>query len=123
MAKMPIVRYLDKTEATSCPYGTTERVVTGGEGGVANVHVITVTKGGEHYHRDYDEVYFVLDGEGVITLDGEEHELRYGAVVVVPSGVVHSLEATGGQPLRFVIFGHPGMSVSDDRFVPRPARK
>ncbi|MDZ7814668.1 MAG: cupin domain-containing protein [Planctomycetota bacterium] len=118
MAKKPLVKYTDETRPASCPYGTTQRVVTGGEGGVANVHVITVSKGTEHYHKGYDEVYYVLEGEGKIILDGKESVLRPGAVVVVPSGVVHSLHSNESGPIRFVIFGHPAMDVRDERFEP-----
>lgn len=116
----PVVRYLDETEDISCPYGDVRRVVTGGEYPGANVHVVSVTRGGEHYHEGYDEVYYVLSGEGRMRLDGKRHTLRPGTVVAIPAGVSHSLDADDGQVLTFVIFGTPGMSVDDSRFLPRP---
>lgn len=118
--RAPLVHYLDETDALDCPYGDVRRVVTGGKGGVANVHVVRVSCGKPHSHRGYDEVYFVLGGRGRIRLDAHEHELRSGAVVVVPAGTVHSLEAEEGDTLEFVIFGVPPMPIEDERFRPIP---
>ncbi|MDZ7620045.1 MAG: hypothetical protein U1E05_23840 [Patescibacteria group bacterium] len=42
--KQPLVRYRDQTEPLDCPFGQVQRIVTGGQGGVANVHVVKVTK-------------------------------------------------------------------------------
>jgi len=114
----PSVRYLDETDPISCPYGNVRRVITGGEYPGANVHVVSVSRGGEHYHAGYDEVYYVLAGTGRIRLAEEEHALRPGAVVVIPAGVRHSLEADEGEELTFVIVGMPGMSADDPRFAP-----
>jgi hypothetical protein len=38
-AKQPIVRHRDETLPTDWPFGQMQRIVTGGEGGVANVHL------------------------------------------------------------------------------------
>lgn len=116
--KSPVVRYEDETAPIPCPYGDVRRVVTGGEGGVANVHVVRVTRGGRHWHAAYDETYYVLGGEGSLTLGEATHRLRPGAVVVIPAGLSHALEADPGQTLEFVIFGTPPMPISDDRARP-----
>jgi mannose-6-phosphate isomerase-like protein (cupin superfamily) len=119
MKREPIVRYLDSTEAVDCPYGEAKRLITGGQGGVANVHHITVTEGGGHFHQGYDEVYYVLKGSGALIIDGQEHPLRPGAAAVIPRGCVHSLKADQGEPLEFIIIGSPAMGVDDERFWPR----
>ena len=118
-AKAAMVRYRDETNPISCPYGHVERIVTGGEGGIANVHVVKVTAGGRHFHADYDEVYYVLSGEGTINLDQHEHALRPGAVVIIPAGVPHSLQALPEQELEFIIFGTPPMPIADERATPK----
>lgn len=117
--KTALVHYRDETEPTSCPYGDVTRVVTGGDGGIANVHVVRVTKGTTHHHTDYDEVYYLLSGRGSITIAAMEYELRPGAVVVIPRGLPHSLEAVEGDTLEFIIFGTPAMSIDDERARPR----
>ena len=115
----PLVRHRDGTEPIACPFGEVRRVVTGGEGGIANVHVVRVTRGLAHVHAEYDEVYYVLSGTGTIRLAGETGPLRPGSVAVIPAGAAHSLEADPGQTLEFVIFGTPPMSLGDERARPR----
>lgn len=117
--KNAIVHYRDETESITCPYGHVQRVVTGGEGGIANVHVVSVTAGGRRFHAEYDEVYYVLNGEGTITLDRQEHPLRPGAVVIIPAGVPHSLQASPAHELEFVIFGTPPVPITDERTAPQ----
>ena len=63
--RQPLVSHRDETAPTDCPYGHVQRIVTGGEGGVANVHVVRVTEGATHVHTGYDEVYYVLSGSPV----------------------------------------------------------
>jgi mannose-6-phosphate isomerase-like protein (cupin superfamily) len=121
MSKQVVVRHMTEVEALDCPYGKTRRVVTGGEGGVANVHVIRVTKAGRHFHEGYAEVYYVLNGTAKLEVDCEQFDLRPGSVVVIPEGVPHSMECTSEDPIEFVVFGHPAMSPDDERFRPRRA--
>lgn len=116
--KGPVVRHRDEVGAVPCPHGDVVRVVTGGEGGVANVHVVRVTEGGLHRHRGYDEVYYVLSGEGTLEIDAQAHPLRPGTVAVIPAGHAHALAATGDEPLEFVIFGTPPMPIDDPRARP-----
>lgn len=113
-----IVRYLDQTREIPCPYGNVRRIVTGGEG-TANVHVVRVTQGEEHFHQSYDEVYYFLAGDGKLVLDGKEHPVRPGAVAVIPAGCPHSLISYSKDPLEFIIFGTPPMEMGDERAKPR----
>ena len=114
-----VVRHRDQTSAIDCPFGHVQRVVTGGEGGVANLHVVKITKGAPHVHTGYDEVYYVLSGTGTITLDQETHALHPGSVAVIPAGVPHSLEADPEEQLEFIIFGTPPMAMDDERAKPQ----
>ncbi len=43
-------------------------------------------------HAD-DEVYIVLEGEGVLTVEGRELPMREGAAVFVPAGADHRFTA------------------------------
>ena len=117
-AKSPLVAYLDQTPALRCPYGQVRRIVTGGAGGVANVHVVSVTQGTSHLHRGYDEIYYVLSGHGMLTLGDEQYRLQPGAVAVIPAGLPHALKADADEMLEFIIFGTPPMSIDDDRARP-----
>ena len=118
MVQSPIVHYLDETKTLSCPYGDVRRIVTGGEGGIANVHVIRVTRGNRHFHTGYNEVYYILSGSGIVAIGEDSHALRPGAVVVIPAGIPHSLQSDTDIPLEFVIFGTPPISLDDARAMP-----
>jgi quercetin dioxygenase-like cupin family protein len=61
----------------------------------------------EHVHRVQEQVYYVLEGEGLLTLDGEEHLMRPHDYVWVPPGVVHGFTACGTTPLVFFVLTAP----------------
>jgi mannose-6-phosphate isomerase-like protein (cupin superfamily) len=58
------------------------------------VGYIPVVRAPDHYHR-YDEVVYVLEGQGELHVDGESAPLRPGTAVHLPAGLVHCLENTG----------------------------
>ena len=55
-----------------------------------------------HYHRASEEIYFVLDGEGEMELDGERRPVSAGDAVAIPAGAWHELRAEGERPLRIL---------------------
>ena len=68
----------------------------------------------DHFHR-YDEVLYILEGEGILHIDGEEARFTAGSCVHLPARLVHSLENTGAEELRLLgVFrpaGSPGRGV------------
>lgn len=58
-----------------------------------------------HHHEDMEEVFYFLEGEGTMQLAEEVQAVRPGDRVVVPMRVLHLVENTGAQELRFVCFG------------------
>jgi mannose-6-phosphate isomerase-like protein (cupin superfamily) len=53
-----------------------------------------------HYHAVSEEIYFVLEGEGRLEIDGEEQVVRPGDAALIPPGARHSIEALS--QLRFL---------------------
>ncbi len=53
----------------------------------------------DHFHR-YDEVIYVLEGEGVLEIAGEQAALRPGTCIHLPRTLVHCLANTGEAELR-----------------------
>ena len=45
-----------------------------------------------HAHAHWDEVIYVLDGGGIVTLNDEKVPLQKGATIFVPKGVWHGFE-------------------------------
>lgn len=54
---------------------------------------------GLHRHAPA-EIYYVLEGRGIVTLDGVEHEVSAGSAVFIPGNVEHGSRNTGDAPLR-----------------------
>ena len=84
-----------------------------GENVAAWVHAVDIDGAREHYHKAGTEIYYVLDGEGTVTLDGVEHPVRKGSVVHIPPGVVHGAKGR----VRVLVIGIPDIS-EDDLFFP-----
>ena len=68
-----------------------------------------------HYHERATEIYHILDGQGSVTLNGEEHQVAKGSFVHIPPGVVHSMKG----PVPALIMGVPAVSTDDDMFFPK----
>lgn len=47
------------------------------------------------------EIYHILSGEGVVTIDGREYPVSQGATVFIPGSLAHGVANTGSEPLRF----------------------
>ncbi len=83
------------------------------EGPAAWAHVVDIDGSREHFHERGTEIYYVLEGEGAIRLDGEPHPIHKGSLVHIPPGVVHG--AVG--KMRVLVLGIPDIS-EDDLFFP-----
>ena len=53
------------------------------------------------HRHEQAETYYVVAGEGVVTLDGAEHPVRSGSSVFLPGSAEHGIRNTGTQKLRF----------------------
>jgi mannose-6-phosphate isomerase-like protein (cupin superfamily) len=61
----------------------------------------------EHVHQIQEQVYYVLEGEGVLTTDDQKHLMRPHDYVYVPPGVRHSFANTGTNGLVFLVITTP----------------
>ena len=60
-----------------------------------------------HSHT-YDEVIYVVEGEGFLHVDGEEPKaLASGSCIHLPPLLEHSLENVGDVPMRVLGVFHP----------------
>src|SRR5688572_15157620 len=53
-----------------------------------------------HHHAESEEIYFVLEGEGDMELDGERRPVAAGDAVLIPPGAWHEIRAAEEAPLR-----------------------
>jgi len=66
-----------------------------------------------HYHL-YDEVMYILDGEGVLHLEGHpDTPITAGTCIHLPPPVEHCVENTGDRPLRVLGVFHPAGSAAE----------
>jgi len=57
---------------------------------------------GLHQH-DKDEIYYVLAGHGIYTLDGKTHEVHAGSAMLTRPGSTHSIRQDGDEDLQLLI--------------------
>jgi mannose-6-phosphate isomerase-like protein (cupin superfamily) len=66
-----------------------------------------------HYHL-YDEVMYILDGDGVLHLEGQpDTPIGPGTCIHLPPPVEHCVENTGDRPLRVLGVFHPAGSAAE----------
>ncbi len=83
------------------------------KGVAAWAHAVDIDGAREHYHKRGTELYYVVEGEGTVRLDGTDHPVRKGSLVHIPPGVVHG--AAGR--MRVLVVGIPDIS-QEDAFFP-----
>jgi mannose-6-phosphate isomerase-like protein (cupin superfamily) len=66
----------------------------------------------DHFHR-YDEVLYVLEGEGTLHIGGEERPLAPGVCVHLPATLVHCLENTGDGEMQLLGVFRPSGSPAE----------
>jgi mannose-6-phosphate isomerase-like protein (cupin superfamily) len=66
----------------------------------------------DHFHR-YDEVVYVLAGEGAFHVDGESAPLRAGSCIHLPARLVHCLENQGPGEMRVLGVFRPAGSPAE----------
>lgn len=71
-----------------------------------------------HHRHDPAEVYYVLHGEGIVSIDGVEHPVGASTAVYIPGDSEHAIRNTGEGPLRFVhAFAVGSMDAIEYRFT------
>lgn len=75
---------------------------------------------GLHRHEPA-EIYYVLEGAGLLTLEGREQEVTAGAAVFIPGNAEHGIRNAGASPLRFIyVFPVDAFSDVEYRFSQAP---
>ena len=55
-----------------------------------------------HLHHQNEEVYIILSGAGIITVDGEQIHVVAGSAVRVATGAARTIENTGNGEMQFI---------------------
>lgn len=54
---------------------------------------------GEHAHVGEEEIYYILNGKGIVVDNGIRQEVKEGDVILTGGGASHSIENTGNETL------------------------
>jgi mannose-6-phosphate isomerase-like protein (cupin superfamily) len=60
-----------------------------------------------HRHKVQEQIYHVLEGEGLMEIDGKPHVVRRHDVIYLPPGVEHSIQNSGLSDLIFLVVTSP----------------
>ncbi len=60
-----------------------------------------------HVHQIAENIYYVLQGKGIVELDGEKHLVEPHMVIHIPPGVRHGIFNTGLEDLIFIVVASP----------------
>jgi quercetin dioxygenase-like cupin family protein len=92
---------------------------TGAQTGGAYLLVEELARRGKvtplHTHPAEEETFYVLDGEALMHLDGEQRPITAGGFVSVPPGVPHAYLVTS-ETARTLILITPGSGATEDFF-------
>jgi len=81
---------LDEIASTPCPCGSARRAFMNEENDVASLHLVDIKRDSEvHYHKRMTEIYYVLEGEGAIELDGQRFPVAPGTAILIKPGCRH----------------------------------
>lgn len=103
---------LEAIEPTPCPCGQSRRAFMNEANAVASMHLVEIKRDSElHYHKRMTELYYVLEGEGHIELDGETLPLYPGTAVLIQPGCRHRAV---GEGLRILNVPVPKFDPADE---------
>jgi mannose-6-phosphate isomerase-like protein (cupin superfamily) len=100
-------------EKSAC--GFRDRLISREDAGaepVAWAHAVDIDGAKPHFHKRSTELYYVLEGQGSVILDGHEAPVRKGSIVHIPPGVVHAAKGK----MRVLVVGVP--DIADDDYFP-----
>jgi mannose-6-phosphate isomerase-like protein (cupin superfamily) len=60
-----------------------------------------------HAHKVQEQIYHVLEGEGLMQIDGKKHVVRKHDVIYLPPGIPHAIENSGLVDLVFLVVTSP----------------
>jgi quercetin dioxygenase-like cupin family protein len=115
-APRAVVRRLADQESEAATTQREFRIVADPGSGLRSathfVGYIPPVRAPDHFHT-YDEVIYVIDGEGVMHVEGVDHPLSAGSSIQLPARTVHCLENTGDAVMRIVAVFRPAGSPAE----------
>ena len=67
-----------------------------------------------HHHRQLEEIYYIMEGRGVMTVGDDEREVSAGDAVYIPRGNRHTLANTGTEAMKILLVCGPAFFYGDE---------
>ena len=104
---------MDQMSPIQCPCGLTRRAFIDDPAQTASLHLLDVQVNAQvHYHKKITEIYFILEGEGHMELDGTRVPVQPFSAILIKPGCRH--RAVG--KLRVAITAIPAFDPQDEWF-------
>jgi mannose-6-phosphate isomerase-like protein (cupin superfamily) len=71
----------------------------------------------KHFHRNSEEIYYVLQGKGRVRIGQELTEISAGEGLLLPPGTAHSIKNIGNEELIFLCMSSPPYNHDDTELV------
>jgi len=70
-----------------------------------------------HYHKKSDEIYFILQGTGILEIEGKKKKVRENDCILIRAGNRHRIKNIGKNQLKILCFESPAYSHEDTVLV------
>lgn len=112
MENYMIARF-DEIDAVECPCGFSRRAFVDPENPKATMHVVDIQQDSKvHYHKKLTEIYFILEGDGQMELDGQTIPIKSFTAIFIKPGCRH--RAVG--KMKIVNVSIPAFDPDDEWF-------
>ena len=108
-----MIAQLDEIPSVPCPCGQTRRAFNTEDNDVATIHMVDISQDSKvHYHKKLTEIYLVLEGEGIMELDGEDIPVKPLTAIFIKPGCRHRAKGN----IRIVNIPVPAFDPNDEWF-------
>ena len=73
-----------------------------------------------HRLKKSSEVYFIISGRGLMSINSRTMKVKPGSTVYIPPGALQCIKNTGRKNLAFVCMVSPAWRVKDEEIFQRP---
>ena len=107
-----VCRHVNDVEPIPCPCGSSTRIITAKDTLEAGLHVTHIKDSIKHYHKKTTEIYYILEGKGVLEIGDDEIELTPGMTVLIKKGTPHR----GYGDFKTIVVPIPAFDPEDEFF-------
>ena len=121
---MKIIVDVSEVEFKKFPGGDMFSVLIGrhNSSGASEHHTVAIVrlpvngKSDEHYHKEREESYFVIKGEGVAIINDKEFPIKSGSLIYTKPNDRHAFINTGDSEFEYLIITAPKWIPEDSHY-------